>query len=261
MSDDYRAYLSYRSSKIQTIPCVVLGDYPIIVGKLIRTGGSELIPPSTVVCSVNVDLSDPKVKERILDKRLQIHIKEETPSELYNLFNLFYLLSELIQNPSTQEKELHQFILKNPICLDTKHFKILSEVRFGKDYRADLLLEYKLSDKRIVLVELEKASLPLFNKSRRLRSHVNHATQQVEDWLRWWREHPDQIPQSLDHSAPLQGLVIIGRSFNMSDDEKRTLAHLKHNSLVKVITYDDLLDRIEALIQNLKVIQSPTIHK
>ncbi|WP_026798415.1 MULTISPECIES: Shedu immune nuclease family protein [Planktothrix] len=250
MSDDYPKYLSYRSSNIQTVPCVVLGNYPVIVGKLIRTGGYELIPPADVIYLPKVDLSDPKVKERILDERLKIiHTKEKKSSKLYNLF---YFLSKLIQNPSTPERDLHQFILNNPICLDTEHFNILSEVRLGKDYRADLLLEYKLSDKRIILVELEKASLPLFNKSGRLRYPVTHAIQQVEDWLRWWREHPDQIPQSLDHSAPLQGLVVIGRSFNMSDDEKRNLVHLNHNRSVKVITYDDLLDRIEALIQNLE---------
>jgi len=65
MSDDYQAYLSYRLSKIQTIPCVVLGDYPVIVGKLIRTGGSELIPPVTVISLPEVDLSDSEVKARI----------------------------------------------------------------------------------------------------------------------------------------------------------------------------------------------------
>jgi hypothetical protein len=236
MSDDYPEYLSYRSLKIESIPCVVLGQYPINTGKTIRVGGSELIPPITIVevpKSHSSELEIVEEKEKILDKRLNTMVEKDINSDLYDLF---LGLSKLIQNPSTKEKELHKFILKHPISLDTYNFNILSEFRFGNDYRADLVLEYKFNYKRIIFVELEKASLPIFTKAKRETYHVNHAIQQVGDWLRWCRENPNQIPQPLDSSLPIEGLVVIGRSLSMSEDDKKILLHNNQNRLVKVIT-------------------------
>ena len=253
-SDDYASYLSYRSLKIEIVPCVILGSYPTDIGKTIRVGGAELIPSITVFPSKKSEVSEfemQKQKEKILNERLDLIIVKDPKLDLYTLFKG---LCELIQNPSTKERQLHEFILKHPICLDTYNFNILSEFRFGNDYRADLVLQYKFNDKRIVFVELEKASLPIFTKAKSKREtyHVNHAIQQVADWLRWCRENPNQIPQPLDSSLPIEGLVVIGRSFNMSENERKILVHNNQNRLVKVITYDDLLSRIEALIHNLE---------
>ncbi|MDX2256874.1 MAG: DUF4263 domain-containing protein [Pseudanabaenaceae cyanobacterium bins.39] len=252
MNDDYAHYLAYRVLKIQIVPCTVIGKYPHNIGKAICVGGSELIPPPSVAEIPNLNISELEMKrknEKFLDKRLDSMTKKDPKS---NLYALFWELSKLIQNPSTKERELHEFILKHPISLDTYNFNILSEFRFGNDYRADLVLEYKFNDKRIIFVELEKASLPIFTKAKRETYHVNHAIQQVGDWLRWCRENPNQIPQPLDSSLPMEGLVVIGRSLNMSENDKKILLHNNQNRLVKVITYDDLLSRIEALIYNLE---------
>jgi hypothetical protein len=131
----------------------------------------------------------------------------------------------------------------------------MSEVCLGKDYRVDLVIQYKLDERRLLLIELEKAGLPIFTKSGRLRSHVTHAIQQVEDWMQWWLEHPTNIPAALDGSIPPDGLVVIGRNISMDERSKRRLVHLNHNRRVKLITYDDLLDRIEALIERLEAVE------
>lgn len=78
-----------------------------------------------------------------------------------------------------------------------------------------------------------------------------HALQQVEDWLRWWYEHPNELPHEIDANIPPEGLVVIGRRLSMPDDEKRRLLHLNANRKVKVITYDDLAERLELLIASL----------
>ncbi len=38
----------------------------------------------------------------------------------------------------------------------------------------------------------------------------------------------------------------------MDEDAKRRLLHLNNNRKVKVITYDDLLNQIQGLIQNIE---------
>jgi hypothetical protein len=159
----------------------------------------------------------------------------------------------LVQDPSTQEKQLHQFILSNPISLDSYGISIHSEIKLGEKYKVDLIIEYKINNKRILLVELEKANLQLFTKSGRLRAHVTHAIQQVEDWLRWWQENSNaESNKLLDTSIHPEGLVVIGRGKDLSEEDSRRLLHLNSNRRVKVITYDDLLDNLENLILNLE---------
>jgi hypothetical protein len=250
MSDDYAGYLAYRMRGSEDVPVVILGNFPKnLLKQRIKTGGAELLPPLRIRSVSNYDSLSPELKNWMLDERLKSKEGSEVVSELYVLF---MSLSLMISDPSVKERQLHDFLLNHPITLDPYGTCIMSEVRLGNKYRIDLVIQYKLDEKRILLVELEKASLPIFNKAGRLRAHVTHAIQQVEDWLQWWREHPNEIPKALDSSIPPQGLVVIGRNINLDEQAKKRLLHLNGNRLVKVITYDDLLSRIEALIQSLE---------
>ncbi len=161
-------------------------------------------------------------------------------------------LTDLIRAANTKERHLHEFLLNNPIALDSYGLQVMSEVRLGKQYRVDLIFQYSFANRRVMLVELERADIPIFTKQGRLRWNVTHAVQQVEDWLRWWKENPSMVPKPLDSSIPVDGLVVIGRSEGMDEDTKRRLLHLNNNRKVKVITYDDLLEQIKALITNLE---------
>ena len=46
--------------------------------------------------------------------------------------------------------------------------------------------------------------------------------------------------------------VVIGRTVDMSEGDKRRLLHLNSSRKIPVITYDDLLDRVKNLIVNLE---------
>lgn len=250
MSDDYSDYLAHRSLGSKDVSVVILGDYPeSLVKQPIKVGGAELLPPVVIRHSHNYDSLSPELKNWLLDERLR---NKERSEVLVELYVLFIRLSMMLADPSVKEKQLHDFLINHPACFDPYGSCMMSEVRLGSEYRMDLVLQYKLEEKQILLVELEKASLPIFTQTGRLRSHVTHAIQQVEDWLQWWREHPNEIPKALDSSIPPQGLVVIGRNIDLDDKGKRRLVHLNSNRLVKVITYDDLLNRIEALIQSLE---------
>jgi hypothetical protein len=252
MSDDYSDYLAHRSLGSKDVSVVILGDYPeSLVNQPTKIGGAELLPPVVIRYTSNHDSLTPELKNWLLDEHLRGKKRSDVIVELYMLF---IRLSMMLAEPWTKEKQLHDFLINHPASLDPYGSCMMSEVRLGSDYRIDLVLQYKLDEKRILLVELEKANLPIFTKMGRLRSHVTHAIQQVEDWLQWWREHPNEIPRALDSSIPPQGLVVIGRNVDLSEGDKRRLVHLNSNRLVKVITYDDLLNRIEALIQSLEAL-------
>lgn len=251
MSDDYSTYLAYRRLEYEEVPVTIMGQFPKERVRIVKVGGPELLP-SISTASFIVDLpsfSAEDIKNQLLDKRLR---PDSTPDVISKLYEFYLGLSMLVQNDRTKERELHEFILNHPIALDPIGLHIQSEVKLGNEYRVDLVIQYDFTSRRILLVELERANLSIFTKSGRPRAKVTHAQQQVEDWLRWWRENPGKVPHPLDSSLPVEGLVVIGRSINMSEDDKKRLLHLNHNRRVKVITYDDLLNQIESLIRNLE---------
>jgi hypothetical protein len=143
----------------------------------------------------------------------------------------------------TPEKLLHRLLKSSPVALDAYGQRFSSEVN-----RVDLVIQYGLPDRRIALVEPERASHAIFTRKGRLRAHIGHAVQQVEDWMRWWREHPSEVPEPFDASIPIEGLVVVGRSRDLSDDDQRRLLHINSGQRVKIVTYDDLLERLEQLI-------------
>jgi hypothetical protein len=249
MSDCYPSYLAYRKLNYRTIPTVVMGPFPEGLVNPKRVGGVELIPPIIVGRRREYESFSPELKDFMLDIRLT----KQSPSDaVFGLYSLFMQLADLIRDPHTKEGKLHDLLLRNPVAIDPFGLGIRTEVRLGNDYRVDLLIQYEYSDKRILLIELERADISIFTQKGRPRAQVTHSIQQVEDWLRWWRENPSKVPDGLDGSVPVEGLVVIGRSADMTEDDRRRLLGLNHTRLVQVITYDDLLDRIRSLIVTLE---------
>ena len=62
-------------------------------------------------------------------------------------------------------------------------------------------------------------------------------------------------PKGLDATIPVEGLVVIGRNRDLTDQDKRRLLHLNNTRDVKLITYDGLLEKLEILIQNLESLE------
>jgi hypothetical protein len=250
MSDDYSAYLAHRSLKSQTVPVAIMGKFPkkLAIGT-ITTGGPELIPPLRIMQRENYDSLPPEIKLWLIDARLQ-HKKVSHLSA--TLAATAMVLSKILSEAGTDEKRIHRFLAQNPLIVDAYGTSIRSELRLGDQYRVDLAIQYNLDDKRLLLIELEHPKAPIFTKKGRPRSHVTHALQQVEDWLQWWREHPDDVPSGLDPSIPIEGLVVIGRNRDLTEQDKRRLLHLNSTRDVTLITYDQLLEKIEILIQNLE---------
>ncbi len=249
MSDSYPIYLAYRKLSYKKVPVIIMGPYPEGLVTPIRTGGKELIPPIQVAYHGDDTALSIDLKDYILSRQLN---KKPLSEPLARIYRLYIELAQFVNDSQTKEKELHSLLLENPIALDAFGLRIQTEVKLGSKFRVDLLMQYEFTNKRILLIELEHAEHPIFNKKGRLRAEVTHAIQQVEDWIQWWRENPQDIPNGLDKFLPVEGLVIIGRSSKMTDASKRKLLSLNHSRQVQVVTYDDLLDRIRNLIVNLE---------
>lgn len=170
------------------------------------------------------------------------------------LGKIYFEFCHLLDRRKKKEADLHHFLKKHPVLIDAHVAKVHSEVRVGT-YRADLVLRYEQSDKRVLLIELERDDDRIFKKHNRLKDKVAHASQQIEDWIGQIRRNSDAMPSWLKGEYTAEGLVVIGRSSQLSNDQKETLFNINSNRAVKIVTYDDLLERLNRLIVSLEDIE------
>jgi hypothetical protein len=252
MSDDYSVYLAYRFLESSLVPVAILGEFPRkVVTKVLTIGGPELIPPFRLMQKPDYRSLPNKIKNWLIDTRLQ---HKKISSQLAMVQSVVLVLAEILFDPRTDEKRIHEFLSHYPIVMDAYGSFMRSELRLGSQYRVDLAIQYNLDEKRLLLIELENPKASIFTTKGRPRSHVTHALQQVEDWLQWWREHPNDVPTGFDPSIPIEGLVVIGRNTDLTSQDRRRLLHLNSTRHVKLITYDELFAKFETLIQNLEAI-------
>ncbi|MGF6108846.1 Shedu anti-phage system protein SduA domain-containing protein [Pseudomonas frederiksbergensis] len=248
MDDDYLAYLAYNVIEIDRVPAVIIGHFSNTAVQVLGRGFSELIPPISV-SPCRQPSSRPRLsKQDMLKNKLKGLAPANSPQTQFE--SVFIKFCRLLGNKSTVERDLHKFIKAYPQILDCHLAKLYSEVRIG-NCRADLVLQYNQADKRIVLIELERHSDEIFTKTNQLRHKVTHAIKQVNDWIRQIRENKQDIPDWLQGNYVVEGLVVIGRSRKLTAEKKEVLFGLNTNQTVKVITYDDLLERMHHLINAL----------
>jgi hypothetical protein len=247
VSDDYALYLAERVLQREVVVAVIMGEVPAeLGGSILRRGGPELIPGAGYLRVKNHKTGH----EEWMNKYRRAN--KSASQELIQLHLLYIELTRLLQDPWTRERDIHSFLESNPVVLDAYGAEVRSEVCLGKSYRMDLVLQYAESDRRILLVELEPATLRLFTRVGRWDAKVIHAIQQVQDWMRWWREHPREVPAPFDPTIQVKGLIVAGRDENLDDSAKRRLLHNNHQFHdLTVLTYDDLLRRLDRLMSSL----------
>lgn len=246
MDDDYLVYMACSALGLTQVSAVIVGAFDQSLVEVLEVGGRELIPP------VGVTRQDYRSRRGSADKQhlLQRKVSALRPkvSQSATLERNFIKLCWLLGRVGTREKDLHCFLRQHTQVLDSHVAAVYSEVRIGK-YRADLVLQYHQSDKRVVLVELEPHSAQIFTKRNSQRHKVTHAVQQVQDWIREIHNNASNLPQWLAGNYTAEGMVVIGRSKDLTQEQKDTLMINNAKSNIKILTYDDLLERFQRLIE------------
>jgi hypothetical protein len=145
--------------------------------------------------------------------------------------------------------------------LDTKRNRILLEPSMIPPLRKEVWIGNKKADfvvelppgERYLLVEIERPIHKLFTKEDRIRKEVVHAQQQIEDWMNRISEHPHEARETLPGIKEPQGWVVIGRRSTMTENQQKVLErkNARHQN-IKIMTYDDLLDRARQYLENLR---------
>jgi hypothetical protein len=244
-SDDDHLYLAYELLSAEQLPVVIMGDFPPDMAAVERRGSQELMPPVLIAQNkVMPGATDNFLAWKKDDEMLQVK-RLPPPADLMTSWVVF---AEMLAEEDINEIALHEFLDENPIMMGAHWDTVQSEVSFAGQYKADFVLRADRALPTVRLVELEKSSHRLFTKDLHETDEVTHAVQQVNDWLRWWRQNPDDPVAAPSRGVNPDGLVVIGRSVRLSEHEREALAHNNQGRDIKVITYDELLDDFGTLI-------------
>lgn len=178
-------------------------------------------------------------------------------------------LAALIQS-APKEQAIQTFLETHPVLLlhamldgfynvASKRSALFAKVQLGSEFETDFA--YCSGNSMGVwwtLVELERADVPLFNKSGDPSKYLTHALRQVQDWQAWISDHQEYAMKQLtglvhDHPVisgwinsfrrPCSGLIVIGRRSSLTPDSNRLRAQMcVQNPSIEIITYDRLFD-------------------
>jgi hypothetical protein len=163
------------------------------------------------------------------------------------------LLSEFENALKGPEEQIHQFLREHPELIVPTYKETWSKLRLGNSLVTDLVV--RDATDRYVFVELERASHRLFRADGQQAEPLTHAVNQVMDWFRYIEDNVDTLRRedSLDGlTATPDGLVVIGRSGDLSRDDERKLKTMRTTQpRIAVLTYDQLLQSARSAFTNL----------
>ena len=158
-----------------------------------------------------------------------------------------------LDSSTKDEKSLHQLLVKDYWLLGIEYFdkKILSDItpdgtltgqtKIGRRKHADFIIERIDGCDKCILIELEEANDPIFNKDGSLSKGVYDGIHQAVDYY---------IEQK-SRGYNSKGLAVIGAlDKKLSSNQKKKLTLLKetfHN--VEVLTYNDIIDKADTTLR------------
>lgn len=155
-----------------------------------------------------------------------------------------------------QEEILQQFIQENPILL---HQFPAEQIFFKPKILTFFIADFAIitPQKELILIELETTDTRLMIKKGGVAAPLNHAFDQVRDWLHVVDEHRLAVLDALniDRSivSTIRGVVIAGRDIGYDAQHLRRLKGADWGRIT-LLTYDDLLFALDALIRKMETL-------
>jgi hypothetical protein len=140
--------------------------------------------------------------------------------------------------------------MSNPIFIDPLASEVIGKQRLGIEYVTDFVV--KRLDNEYILTELEKPWDRVFTAGADFTANFTHGLGQVLDFQQWVNTHAEYARTLMPGIATPRGLLVIGRSTQMTEHQKNKLHRFRLNSSgIEILTYDDLLHRAKTPYENL----------
>lgn len=166
--------------------------------------------------------------------------------------SLLAAYEQLLDSDPEKEEELQVFLKENPILLCPGYVNMYPKLAIG-GHKTDFV--FKEAIEGYLLVELEKSTDRLFLNSGDESTKLRHARMQIFNWKRYIEDNLSTVQKELKLfgiSSNPRGLIIIGRSKSLDEENRRMLTTMHNDSPnIRILTYDDLLVYIKAIVENL----------
>lgn len=183
---------------------------------------------------------------------------ELTLSRLYEVSTLQAIYDKLVALLVTEpmESAIQTFFEENPILLHRFGAqKIMPKGSILQKYQTDFIVHSGAGE--LFLIELERSSHRLLKKDGGRTATLNHAFDQVTDWLHAFSKHRLACLDGLDIDSTtvtsIRGVVVVGRDEGHNEERLQKLKGTDHGSVV-FYTYDDFLRSMQGLIQGVRAI-------
>jgi len=157
----------------------------------------------------------------------------------------------LLESMPEREEVLQVFLKENPTLLCPTYTKMWPKLPFGRKITDFVFLD---AYGEYTLVELEKPQDRLFIKNGDTSKELNHAQNQILDWKRYIEDNLSTVQKELGLSrisTNPKGIIVIGRSSSLNEENIRKLASIQNESpKLQILTYDDIFINAKTLIEN-----------
>jgi len=153
------------------------------------------------------------------------------------------------------EPAFQEFFETNANFLEPKFKTAYPKYKLADELTPDFLLV--LYDSSYLFVEIEKPGVPLFNKRGNPSAELTLAQQQIRTYLKWVAENKaflkDRECKNLTGDN-FRGLLVVGRSADLSGDELGKLENIKAEVRGKyeIKTFDEVFSESVAMLKNIK---------
>jgi hypothetical protein len=184
------------------------------------------------------------------DTKRQAQVVKFVPQYGHGMIrNIQLAFIKLLEKKGLVEEEIQKFIEGNPITLHQfTALRILWKPSLFNQYKADIGI--LTPNKQLVLIELENANIRLMKKDGGIASSLQHAFDQVTDWLQIADDHRQAILSDLDirpeNVGSISAVIIAGRDHRQDAFHLRKLKGNMHGRIM-FMTYDDIIEGLEDL--------------
>ena len=192
----------------------------------------------------------------VLGERVFSNEQEISLGRLYEVNTLEAIIDRFqgLLERDPEEQEVQTFLEETPLLFHRfSPARILKRPPLLNQFQADFAVVSRSGE--LVLVEIEKPGKRLLKKSGGRTAELIHAFDQVMDWLHLIDDHRITCLQMMglknDDITAIRGVVIIGRDKPYKREHLRKLKSSDSGSIT-LLTYDDLLAGLEALIKEMR---------
>lgn len=185
-------------------------------------------------------------------------------------------LSELLEiSPGMSEKEWQENIHQIICLLFPKYILSVREVKIPGIDKTDKQVDFMLVDYNgnVDLLEIKKPQVEIITDRASYRNNyiprrdLSGSVQQIQKYIhclnKWGREGDTKLNQKYKNRLPEsvnicvtnpKGMLILGRSNNLSQRQLNDLELMKRQftNIFEIMTYDDLIQRIDNILEMLK---------